>query len=458
MEKELMTTEDLFLTETKHFSKSLEMTVICSILTIEKALDNCGTIVPDTFYLPVIRKIWGVVERLHSEGKPYDVVCVAAEFSEDEKVNDNLTYHKLLSDILENAHSGLFNLANYVDKLNELRIKRQFETLCKIYYRDSKEVEYSEYDINNQIAKFSRELNAIENVNSATTLNIDTAMRHYLRYAESLNSRIPISTGFREIDKLVQIEGGQLIIIAARPSMGKTTLAMNVIDSILKTTGEKALFFSKEMKAPSIVRKLLSSRSGVPLNIVKKGALGDDKSSTILMDTATNLSNEGLWLINDSCRTIDEVKSEIKHQIRVNKRLSSVCIDYLGLFVGDAQKGETRAQTIERITTGLKELALEFNIPIFLLSQLNRDVDKRPDKRPMLSDLRDSGSIEQDADTIMFIYRDEVYNRDSKDAGTAEIIVGKQRDGQTGVARIASHSLFCSRFENLAYDYGDYDE
>lgn len=256
-----------------------------------------------------------------------------------------------------------------------------------------------------------------------------------------------LSTGFVDLDaKTCGLHGGDLVIVAGRPSMGKTAFALNVAENIAVHDGKPVIIFSMEMSKKQLTERSIASLGGVSMNALRSGQGIDwDK-----MTYAVGQLFRSLLHIDDTpALTIMQMRSRIRRLVRKHG-VSLIVVDYIQLARGDAAstKNGSREQEVSSISRGLKALAKEFNCPVIALSQLNRKVEDRGDKRPMLSDLRDSGAIEQDADVILMMYRDEYYNKDSVEKGIAEIIIGKQRMGETGTVKALFQGEF-SRFRSL---------
>ncbi|SCN46452.1 Replicative DNA helicase [methanotrophic endosymbiont of Bathymodiolus azoricus (Menez Gwen)] len=253
------------------------------------------------------------------------------------------------------------------------------------------------------------------------------------------------------------LQPGDLIIVAGRPSMGKTTIAMNMAENVAIASGKPVAIFSMEMPGDSLAMRMMSSLGRIDQNKVRTGKLDDDEWPRLT--SAINLLAETKLFIDDSPGlTPNEVRSRARRLTRDHGQLGLIVLDYLQLMQSPAS-GDNRVAQISDISRGLKTLAKELNVPVVALSQLNRNLEQRPNKRPVMSDLRESGSIEQDADVIMFVYRDEVYNEDSPDKGLAELIIGKQRNGPIGTVRLTFLGKY-TRFENCAHDAysgGDYE-
>jgi replicative DNA helicase len=256
-----------------------------------------------------------------------------------------------------------------------------------------------------------------------------------------------LSTGFADLDKLTSgLQPADMIVIAGRPSCGKTTIGMNIADHVAQTSGKHVMVFSLEMPEDQLTRRLLASNGMVNMTKINNADLDDDDWGRLSM--ATSKLMESKMLIDDAGGlTPSELRARAKRAHKENE-LGLILIDYLGLMRVPQLAGNRNAE-ISEISQSVKELAKELNVPVIVLSQLNRSLEQRADKRPINSDLRDSGAIEQDADLILFVYRDEVYNDNSPDRGTAELIIGKQRNGPLGKVRLTFQGEY-SRFCNFA--------
>ena len=261
------------------------------------------------------------------------------------------------------------------------------------------------------------------------------------------------STGFKDLDnKLQGLQKGDLVVVAGRPSMGKTSFAMNIAENVLldDDSNGAVLIFSLEMPGESLTTRLLSGMTKLNQQNVRSGMLKDDELR-ILLQQSEKLKNMPLWIDDSSILSPMELRAKARRLARTEKDgLSLIVVDYLQLMQLPLSI-ENRVNQISEISRSLKSLAKELNVPVIALSQLNRAVEQRPNKRPIMADLRDSGAIEQDADVILFIYRDEVYNEDSEQGNKAEIIIGKQRNGPIGTVNLTFLKEF-TRFENFSSD------
>ena len=264
------------------------------------------------------------------------------------------------------------------------------------------------------------------------------------------------STGFKDLDKKLQgLQKGDLVVVAGRPSMGKTSFAMNIAENVLLDEESKGavLIFSLEMPGESLTTRMLSGMSKLDQQNVRSGMLKDQELRELLSE-GEKLKNMPLWIDDSSILSPMELRAKARRLKRQEGELSLIVVDYLQLMQLPLSV-ENRVNQISEISRSLKSLAKELDVPVIALSQLNRAVEQRPNKRPIMADLRDSGAIEQDADVILFIYRDEVYNEDSEQGNKAEIIIGKQRNGPIGTVNLTFLKEY-TRFENFSND-GFYD-
>jgi len=264
-----------------------------------------------------------------------------------------------------------------------------------------------------------------------------------------------LTTGFIDLDRMTSgLQSSDLVIVAGRPSMGKTSFAMNLVENAALASDRPIMVFSMEMPAEQLVIRMLSSLGRIDQSRVRTGKLEQDDWPK-LSSATEKLKDTQIFIDDTPALTPTELRSRVRRLVREQGDLGMIMVDYLQLM-RVAGSSEGRTAEISEISRSLKALAKEFKVPVVALSQLNRALEQRPNKRPVNSDLRESGAIEQDADVIMFIYRDEVYNEDSPDQGVAEIIIGKQRNGPIGTCRLSFQGLF-TRFENLARsDYENY--
>ena len=258
-----------------------------------------------------------------------------------------------------------------------------------------------------------------------------------------------VRTGFFDLDRMTAgLQAGDLIVLAARPSMGKTALALNIAEHVAVKEGLPVVVFSMEMGAAQLALRMVGSLGRIDQQHLRTGALRDDEWGR-LSEAVEKLQKVSVFIDESGSLSPSDLRARARRQARQCGQLGLIVVDYLQLMTGSDSNDENRATVIGEISRGLKSLAKELKCPVMALSQLNRGVESRTDKRPMMSDLRESGAIEQDADVIMFIYRDEYYNKESKEPGIAEINIGKQRNGPTGTFKLTFLKPL-TKFENLA--------
>jgi replicative DNA helicase len=268
--------------------------------------------------------------------------------------------------------------------------------------------------------------------------------------ADNPNDVTGVPTGFYDLDRMTAgFQAGDLIVLAARPSMGKTALAINIAEHVALNEGLPVAVFSMEMGAAQLAVRIVGSIGRIDQGHLRTGKLTDDEWPR-LSEAIEKLRTISLHIDESAGLTSSELRANARRLARQCGQLGLIVVDYLQLMSGSSSDGENRATELGEISRGLKMLARELQCPVIALSQLNRSVEQRPDKRPMMSDLRESGAIEQDADIIMFIYRDEYYTKDAcKEPGVAEVIIAKQRNGPTGTVKLAFLKPI-TKFESLA--------
>jgi replicative DNA helicase len=259
-----------------------------------------------------------------------------------------------------------------------------------------------------------------------------------------------VRTGFYDLDRMTAgLQPGDLVVLAARPSMGKTAFALNIAEHVAVSEGLPVVVFSMEMGAAQLALRMVGSLGRIDQQHLRTGALRDDEWGR-LTEAVDKLGKVSMYIDESPALNPSELRARARRQARHCGKLGLIVVDYLQLMSGSSSSEENRATVLGEISRGLKALAKELQCPVLALSQLNRSVESRTDKRPMMSDLRESGAIEQDADVIMFIYRDDYYTKDaSKEPGIAEIIIGKQRNGPVGTIKLTFLKPL-TKFDNLA--------
>ncbi len=432
-------------------SHEAEQAVLGALMIDHRAWDRISDRLSDKdFYRQDHQLIFQAMANLAHRSQPFDVVTVA----ESLKVHQQLETsggEAYLFELAQNTPTAA-NVTAYADIVREKAILRQLiyvgtdlvEKAYQVTGQDSKDLldtaEQQVFQIAEQHIRESGPV-IISTLLAKTTNRIDELYR-------SGNALTGISTGFTDLDRMTAgLQKGDLIIVAGRPSMGKTSFAMNIAENVAIKSSLPVLIFSMEMPAESLTMRMLSSLSRVDLTKVLTGKLSDQDWPRI--STAVQLLAETRLYIDDTAGlTPSDVRSRARRVAREHNGLALIVVDYLQLMRVPGNK-ENRTNEISEISRSLKILAKELRVPVIALSQLNRGLEQRSDRRPVMSDLRESGAIEQDADLIAFIYRDEVYDENSKDKGIAEIIIRKQRNGPIGDFKVTFLGQL-TKFENYA--------
>ena len=440
-----------------------EQAVLGSILLNDKCWDDVAeNVVKEDFYRFEHRLIFEEMEKLMAQQAPVDLITLEQALKNREVI-EQVGGFAYLAELSNNTPSAA-NVGAYANVVREKAIMRELISVGNKIAQNS----YSPkgQDVKQLLDEAEREVFAIAEKRTSTNegpQNIINVLENTISKIEQLSQTkdhsgvTGVSTGFKDLDKKTAgLQKSDLIIVAARPSMGKTTFAMNLCENAALGSEKPVLVFSLEMPAEQIMMRSLASLSRVDQTKIRTGQGLDDNDWAKISSTMGMLAKKPTLFIDDSSGlTPTELRSRARRVYRENGGLSLIMVDYLQLMRAPAFS-DNRTLEIAEISRSLKALAKELEVPVIALSQLNRTLENRQDKRPVNSDLRESGSIEQDADLIMFIYRDEVYNRESEEKGIAEIIIGKQRNGPIGRVKLAFQGNF-SRFDNLA-EHHYYDD
>ncbi len=431
-----------------------EQSVLGGLLLDNDAADRVGDVAAaDDFYSDAHRVIYRHVMQLIANGKPADVVTLAESLSSVQKLDyvGGLAY---LGALVQNVPTAA-NIRHYAQIVRDRSILRQLaatageiaDTAYNPLGRSAKmvldEAEAKVLHIAEQGARGAQNFHEIGKLLASVVDRIETL---YNRDNPSDVTGVP--TGFVDLDRMTSgFQPGDLIIVAGRPSMGKTSLALNIGENVALDTGMPVAVFSMEMGAAQLALRMIGSVGRLDQHKLRTGRLVAEDWDKL--SAALGRLNEAPILIDETpALNAIEVRSRARRLMRQYGKLGLVIVDYLQLMQASTQ-GENRATELSEISRAMKSLAKELQVPVVALSQLNRSLEQRPDKRPVMSDLRESGALEQDADVILFIYRDEVYKPDSPDKGTAEILISKQRNGPTGKVTLTFRGEY-TRFENFA--------
>ncbi|MCC4266045.1 replicative DNA helicase [Oceanimonas baumannii] len=431
-----------------------EQSVLGGLLLDNNAWDRVAEKVSDTdFYSRPHRLVFQAMQRLSQSGNPIDLITVQEELERHEAL-ETVGGFSYLVEVAKNTPSAA-NIGAYADIVRERAVVREMIAVAN-------EIAEAGFDPQGRSSSDLLDLaesrvfkiaesrtNANEGPQPLRNLLEKTIDRIEDLFKNPHQGITGVSTGYNDLDKKTAgLQSSDLIIVAARPSMGKTTFAMNLCEHAALTNDKPVLIFSLEMPSEQIIMRMLASLGRIDQTRIRTGQL-DDEDWGRLSSTMGMLLEKGQLYIDDSSGlTPTEVRSRARRVAREHGGISMIMIDYLQLMTVPSLS-DNRTLEIAEISRSLKALAKELEVPVVALSQLNRSLEQRADKRPVNSDLRESGSIEQDADLIMFIYRDEVYHEDSPDKGIAEIIIGKQRNGPIGKVRLTFQGQF-SRFDNYA--------
>ena len=428
-----------------------ERAVIGAMMLNADAIMVCSELLTsDEFYQQQYGIIFDALVEMYKDGVGADLVTLQNKLREKE-VTPELYSVEYLGELLASVPTSA-NVKFYAEIVHEKAVLRRLirvsEQVTKDCYMDSQpledileDTEKSVFDVIQQ--RGGSEFEPIRDVVLRTLDSIEKA-------AKQKGNITGLETGFRDLDeKTAGLQKSDLILIAARPAMGKTAFVLNIAEYVALHSNSTIALFSLEMSKEQLVKRMLAMNSMVDSQKIRTGDLEDDDWDK-LVGSVRKIGNSNLVIDDTSGITASELRSKCR-KLKIEQGLDLVIIDYLQLMTGAGKrKSDSRQQEISDISRSLKVMARELNVPVIALSQLSRAVESRPDKRPMLSDLRESGAIEQDADIVMFIYRDEYYNTDSEKKGVAEVIVAKQRSGPTGPVELAWLSQY-TKFGNLEY-------
>ena len=438
-----------------------ESSVLGGLLLDNTAWDRMGELLSENdFYRHEHKLIFGAISILINGSKPADVITVFEQLKNQGKAEGmgGLGYLNSLAQYVPSAS----NIRRYAEIVRERSILRKLvtasdEIATNAFNPQGRPVERILDEAEQKIFNIGEEGSRMkQGFQSMETLVVDL-MDRVQEMADNPNDITGVPTGFYDLDRMTSgLQAGDLVVLAARPSMGKTAFAINIAEHVALNEGLPVAVFSMEMGAAQLAVRVVGSIGRIDQGHLRTGKLTDEEWPR-LTDAIERLRTVSLHIDETAGLTSSELRANARRLARKCGKLGLIVVDYLQLMTGSSGgDGENRATELGEISRGLKMLAKELQCPVIALSQLNRGVEQRTDKRPMMSDLRESGAIEQDADIIMFIYRDDYYNKDSKDPGVAEIIIGKQRNGPTGAVRLTFLKPL-TRFESLASGGGSGD-
>lgn len=428
-----------------------EQSVIGSMIMDRDAITSASEILyPEDFYQSQYSVLFEAMVELYNEGKPVDLVTLQNQLKEKE-VPPELCSVEFIRSLLAAVPTSA-NAKYYANIVKEKAVLRRLIKVCEGI---SNECYLSKEPVDAILEDTEKKVfDVVQNKSAGDFVSIKEIVLKSLESIEaaskSKGSVTGIATGFYDLDyKTAGLQPSDLVLIAARPSMGKTAFVLNVAEYVAVKSNVTTAIFSLEMSKDQLVKRMLAMNSKVDSQSIRSGELKDDDWMK-LVESVKTVGNSQLIIDDTPGISIAELRSKCR-KYKLEHNLGLVIIDYLQLMTGN-RRSESRQQEVSDISRSLKALAREINAPIIALSQLSRAVEQRPDKRPMLSDLRESGAIEQDADVVMFIYRDDYYNHDTEEPGVAEIIIGKQRNGPTGTVKLGWQAQF-TKFVNIERNY-----
>ncbi len=435
-------------------SLEAEQSVLGGLLLDNERWDSVAEkVVARDFYSRPHRMIFESAAGLLESGQPLDLITLSERLELHDQLED-VGGFAYLAELAKNTPSAA-NITAYAEIVRERALIRDMigvaNEIADAGYDPQGRTSVDLLDMaeSKVFAIAEQRTNENEGPQNVDTILEKTLERIELLYQSPQDGVTGVSTGFTDLNKKTAgLQGSDLIIVAARPSMGKTTFAMNLCENAAMEQEKPVLIFSLEMPAEQIMMRMLASLSRVDQTKIRTGQLDDEDWARISSTMGILMEKKNMYIDDSSGLTPTDVRSRARRIAREHGGLSMIMVDYLQLMRVPGLQ-DNRTLEIAEISRSLKALAKELNVPVVALSQLNRSLEQRADKRPVNSDLRESGAIEQDADLIMFIYRDEVYHEDSALKGIAEIIIGKQRNGPIGSVRLTFQGQF-SRFDNYA--------
>ncbi len=419
-------------------SVEAEQSVIGAMLLDKDAILTASEIISkDDFYQSLYGTLFEAMVELYSEGKPVDLITLQQRLKEKDVPPEisSMMYVKDLLDMVPTSANARYYAEIVMEKSMMRKMIRLNEEIANTCYSGSEPLEAIMETTEKKVFELVQNKNGGEYVPIKNV--VLNALDKIVAASKTQGQVTGISTGFIDLDyKTAGLQPSDLVLIAARPSMGKTAFVLNIAQNVAFKSKKAVAIFSLEMSKEQLVNRLFSLESQVDAQLLRTGNLKDDDWEK-LIEGAGTIGKSRLIIDDTPGISISEMRSKCR-KYKLEQGLDIIIIDYLQLMSGSVGgRSESRQQEISEISRSLKALARELSVPVVALSQLSRAVEQRPDKRPMLSDLRESGAIEQDADVVMFIYRDDYYNRDTEKKNVAEIIIAKQRNGPIGTTELA---------------------
>ncbi|AST95655.1 replicative DNA helicase [Shouchella clausii] len=439
---------DLLTERTPPQNIEAEQAVLGAIFLADHALTTASErLMPEDFYRASHQRIYEVMLDLGEKGEPVDLVTVTSELQNRGWLDDigGVAY---LADVAESVPTAA-NVEYYSRIVEEKSLLRR---LIRVATNIAKEGYASEDEVDailDQAEKTILEVAQRKNTSSFVSIK-DVLLETYdqIEILQQTRGEITgIATGFTELDTMTAgFQRNDLIIVAARPSVGKTAFALNIAQNVATKTDETVAIFSLEMGASQLVTRMLCAEGNIDAQRMRTGALEEEDWHKLSMAMGS-LSKAGIYIDDTPGVKVGEIRAKCR-RLKQEKGLGMILIDYLQLIQGNGRSGENRQQEVSEISRTLKAIARELEVPVIALSQLSRGVESRQDKRPMMSDIRESGSIEQDADIVAFLYRDDYYDKETENKNIIEIIIAKQRNGPVGTVELAFVKEY-NKFVNL---------
>ena len=431
-----------------------EQAVLGSMLTDNDAVMAAVEVLKeDAFYREDNKIIYQAILNLYSKSEPIDIITLKDELESMGKFEQVGGFEYLAS--LPDKVPTTANVQKYIKIVEEKSVLRNLiktaNEIIELGYNPTEDVE----DIMDGAEKKIFDIMQSKNTKSYTPIK-DVLVESFTNLEKLYNQKQHVTgvpTQFYDLDdKTAGLHGSELILVAARPAMGKTAFALNIATNAALRANVPVAIFSLEMSKDQLVNRMLCSEAMVDSNKVRTGKL-DEEDWTKLAEAIGPLSEAGVYIDDTPGISVMEIRTKCR-KLKMEKNIGLVVIDYLQLISGSNKRNGSREQEISEISRSLKVLAKEFNVPVIALSQLSRAVEQRDDHRPMLSDLRESGAIEQDADIVMFLYRDDYYNKESAEKDIAEVIIAKQRGGSTGTVKLYWMGNY-TKFVNIERRFDD---
>jgi replicative DNA helicase len=445
---------DLFTDRTPPQNIEAEQAVIGAILLdADSLIPTSERLMPEDFYRAAHQKIYESMLAISSKNEPLDVITLTSELA-NRGVLEEVGGVSYLNDLLASVPTAS-NVDYYAKSVEEKAVLRRLIRTATAIATDAYSTEETVDALLDDAEKKILEVSQRKNVSGFQNIKdvvFQTFGKIELLYSQK-GETTGIPTGFTELDRMTAgFQPNDLIIVAARPSVGKTAFALNIAQNVATKTDENVAIFSLEMGADQLVMRMLCAEGNINAQKLRTGSLEQEDWNKLTM-AASSLAGTGIYIDDTPGIRVNDIRAKCR-RLKQEHGLGMILIDYLQLIQGNGRGGENRQQEVSEISRSLKSLARELKVPVIALSQLSRSVESRQDKRPMMSDIRESGSIEQDADIVAFLYRDDYYDKESENKNIIEIIIAKQRNGPVGTVQLAFVKEY-NKFVNLERRFND---